>query len=128
MTSFLNLVKCSTVKTDIPVPPGLDPDPTQFSKGLDKTRIKGFRVQGPRVDCAFGSCVREENLVRGEQSLPLLQILKIGIVEGFGRGGVHVDGYPGVHISRAHVLELGRVLPVQGRVDRVGAVEIVDPV
>lgn len=57
--------------------------------------------------------IREEDLIRGEETLPLLKVLVVNVVECSRSRRVHVDGDLRVHILGAHLLQLGCVIPVE---------------
>lgn len=54
----LLIIKLSAVKTDIPILPRLDSDPTQFSNSLDKSSIEGLSIFGPSQNSFIGPSVR----------------------------------------------------------------------
>lgn len=100
------LIKCSTVPTNVAMLPCLYSHSSQLGNGTDEGFLEGLRVGGPRIYGGSGPGVREQNLVRGEQALALLQILVVHVVEFVGRVWVHVDGYPRVHPLGAHLSKL----------------------
>lgn len=57
---------------NISVPSGLDSDPAEFGHGCDKCILECGGVGGPRIYGGLGSGVSEEDLVGGEEALPLL--------------------------------------------------------
>lgn len=123
-----NSVKFSTVKPNIPIAFGLDSDPAQFSYGLNERSIEGLSIGGPCINSGSGSRVSKKDFVRSEQALSILKIFVVRVVECCWCCRIHVNCNRRVNIFGTHFLQLGRVLPVQGWIDRVGPAEIVYPV
>ena len=97
-------VENTAVASDVPVSTALHAHPPQLRHGVNKRLIKGLGISGPCVHRGSGSRVREQNLVRREQTHSLLEVLEVYVVECSRRDWVHVDRHSGVHILRAHLL------------------------
>ncbi|KAF7828638.1 scarecrow-like protein 32 [Senna tora] len=90
------------IGTNLAIPGSLDSHSTQLSDGSHEVVVENFRTLGKRIDSRLGPGIRKEDLVGGEKAFSLLKILVIRIVEFSWSGRVHVDCYPGIHVSRAH--------------------------
>lgn len=96
-----------TVSTNVAAASCLYPHSPQLGYGSNEGILEGLRAGGPCIYGWLGSGICEQNLVRGEQALALLQVLVVHVVKYPGRGWVHVDGYRGIHVPRTHLLKLG---------------------
>ena len=105
-------IERTTIDTNIPILARLHSDPAQPGHCIDEDLLEICRISGPSIHNGPGLGVCEEDLIRGEQAHPLLEILEVRIIKRIGRVWVHVDGYPGVHILWAHRLQLGRIILV----------------
>lgn len=112
LAPFLQL-KHRAIGTNLSIPRSLHSHSSQLGNGIDEVGVEDIGITGKRIDSGLGPGVREEDLIGGKQTLPLLKILVVDIVECSRSGGVHVDGYPWIHVPGAHGLELARVLLVQ---------------
>lgn len=90
-----------TINTNIPILARLHSDPAQPGHCIDEDFLEICRISGPSINKGAGPGVCEEDFIRGEQALPLLEILEVHVIKRLGRVWVHVDGYPGVHIRGA---------------------------
>lgn len=117
--------KHRAIGTNFPIPRSLHSHTTQFGDGSHKVGVEIVGITGKRIDSGPGPWVRKEDLVGGEKAFSLLKILVIHIVECSWSGRVHVDGYRRIHVSRAHLLQLDRVLPVQCGVHSARRAEVV---
>ena len=106
-------VKGATVAANIPGRGGLDSEPSQLSHGGDKGSVKVTGVLGPVVDDALRLRVLPKVLVGSEETLSLLEVLEVHVVESPRGVRVHVDRDPRVNVDRAHTLELLGVCLVQ---------------
>lgn len=108
----LNL-KHRTIGTNFPISCSLNSNATQFGHSSHKVGVENVGTGSKGINGVPRPWVREEDLVRGEEALSLLKVLVINIVEFTRSCWVHVDGNPRIHVSWAHLLQLGYVLLVQ---------------
>lgn len=118
-------LKHRTIGTDFAISCSLDSNTTQFGHSSNEVSVENVSIRSKGINGVPGPLVGEEDLVRGEEALSLLEVLVINIVESSGSGWVHVDGNPLVHVPWAHLLQLGCVLPVQCWVHWSLAIEVV---
>ena len=121
-------IECTAVSANVPIPSGLNSDPAEFGHGSNKSVLESLGIGCPGIDGGFRPGIGEEDLVGGEEPLSRHQVLEVDVVKSPWGGGVHVDGYRGVHDPGAHRLQLACVCSVESRVDWILRAEIVYPV
>lgn len=106
-------LKQRTIGTNFAVSCCLNSNTTQFGDSGNEVRVENVSIWSKGINSVPGPLVSEEDLIRGEKALSLLEVLVINVIESSGSGWVHVNGNPWIHVPRAHLLQLDCVLPVQ---------------
>lgn len=106
---FSSLVRAAAIGSNLPLAPRQDPDPAELGNGCHEGLPEGTLARGEVVHGRPRPRVREQHLVGAEETLPLLKVLEVGIVEGARRGRVDRDRKVGVRANRAQLPQLHRI-------------------
>lgn len=123
---FFPLVHQSAIPPDFALVTSLNSNSSKLCNGGYESLIKSTTVGSKQVYSAFWSTIREQCLIRCEQTLSLLKVLEIHIVKRLRGYWVHVNRYSWIHIHWAHLSKLKRVIGVEGWVNSVCWTEIVN--
>ena len=122
------MVEGSADFSDFPIVSGLHSQPPELDHGGNKSIKELLLVPGEPVYDVLGRTICVQHLVGGEEPQPVLEVGVVVVVEGDGAHRVHVDGDGLADVGRARLLELLRVVGVEGGVRRRAAAVVVQPV
>jgi hypothetical protein len=121
------VVEGSADFSDLPIVSGLHSQPPKLDHGGNKSIKELLLVPGELVYDLLGRTIGVQDLVGGEEPQPVLEVGVVLVVEGDGAHRVHVDGDCLADVGRACLLELLRVVRVEGGVRRRAAAVVVQP-
>lgn len=123
---FSLLVKRTTITTNVSIAASLNANATEFGHSGYKSPVESSIVIGPSVDGWSRATIGEEILVGSEGSFAFLQILEVNVVEHCWSVRVHVNGDSWVNVLGTSILKLFSVKFVEGWVNGVCSIEVVD--
>lgn len=120
------LVDAGAIQSNFTFIASEDANSSQLGDGSNESVLKSFGIGCEEVHGRLGSWIGEQSLIRGEQALPLLEVLEVDVVKCPWCVGVHVNGDSGVHLQGTHLSQLQSIRWIQCWVNTAFWTEVID--